>query len=248
MSPILASRLVGRRLLPLALAASAVLMLTVVIGTVAAGPPNTYTACLAAKQGTLYNVAIGTSPSGVCKSSDATVSWNQVGPTGPTGATGASGVTGASGASGATGATGAPGTPYTAEWDFSTGTCTGTSGWDCDDQTHTIFPAGTKLTVTDVEIDSFTNVDSGCTSAVFYAYADLVGHNGYYLGIINFDPTKAVAPLTPINLGAPYTIFGASGLAAVSEFCEDNNATFRIPPVVSGKIFVKVEIPSVLID
>ncbi len=64
MSPILAHRREGRRLLPLALAASAVLVLTVVIGAVAAGPPNTYTACLATKQGSLYNVAIGASPSG----------------------------------------------------------------------------------------------------------------------------------------------------------------------------------------
>jgi hypothetical protein len=141
-----------------------------------------------------------------------------------------------------------PGTPYTAEWDFSTGTCTGTSGWDCDEETHTIFPAGTKLTVTDVEIDSFTNVDSGCTSATFYAYADLTGHNGYYLGIINFDPAKAITPLHPITLGAPHTIFGASGLAAVSEYCEDINAVFHVPPVVSGKIVVTVENPTITIN
>ena len=103
--------------------------------------------------------------------------------------------------------------------------------------------------MTDVEIDSFTNVDSGCTSATFYAYADLTGQNGYYLGIINFDPTSAVAPLHPITLGAPHSIFDTSGLAAVSEYCHATDGiTLKTPPVVSGKIIVKVDNPTITIN
>jgi hypothetical protein len=228
----------GRRFM-LALAVSAALMFAAVVSTIATTPPNTYTGCLVVKQGTLYNVAIGATPlGGGCKPGDSTVSWNEVGPMGPAGPTGSTGPTGPSGA---------PGTPYTAEWDFSTGTCTGISGFDCDAQTQTQFPAGSTVTVTDVEIDGYTNVDSGCTSAVFYAYAELHGQNGYYLGIINFDPTSAATPIHPITLGAAHTLFGTSGLAAVSEYCYDSSFVHRIPPVVSGKIIFKVENPTFVI-
>jgi hypothetical protein len=213
--------------------------------------PGPFTACLGVKtnKGVVYNAAESTAPLHDCNKGDTQIVFSDAqGPAGPQGAPGPQGVPGPQGPAGPQGAPGTPGSPYTAEWDFTTGTCTTTSGWDCAAQTQTTFPAGATITVTDVEIDGYTNLDPDCNNALFYAYTDVNGHNGYDLGNINFL-LPATTPIHPISLAGPHTIYSASGLVAVSASCTNfpTNSGLFTPPVVWGKIIVEVQDPIFLI-
>jgi hypothetical protein len=262
-SPVLSGRRERRRRITFAIAGAAVLVLAAVVTTMAVTPPNTYTGCLAAKQGSLYNVAIGTVPAGgSCKSGDMTVSWDEVGPTGPPGPTGApgptgpAGPTGAPGPSGPAGPTGAPGPTgpagptgapgsaeppqganWNGEWDFTTGICTAPYDTTCAVSTQMTFTAGT-LTPTRIEIDSMTNLSPTAVACLLY----VTGGSWDYV-IWQFDPRLQL----PYSVDAPSSSLRAasvdgSSLRVEVQSCTDLTNALTAP-TVSGKLFFTVNSP-----
>lgn len=177
----------GARLLVAAVASVALIATTaaVVAGVVGANP-GPFTACLSARQATVYNVAIGASPSAACKGNDAIITFGSA-----SGGSGAIGAVVAAGRAGALGGLTTPpefGTPGVAVTRLATGIYRVTfAGYD---QTHRYVISGSPVTsLVDAPSVLETIVDGGVAPTLDPSL-------GLYARISSINGTAVDSPFT----------------------------------------------------